>query len=74
MDDYRSVPYAQPIVLERSGASAVIGEPLLYEGELRGVITASAELGERTFSEQDRELLGALRRPGRDRDRARPPA
>ena len=30
-------------VLERSATSAVIGEPLLYEGELRGVITASAE-------------------------------
>jgi signal transduction histidine kinase len=57
VDDYRSVSYAQPIVLERSGASAVIGEPLLYEGELRGVITASAEMGERKFGEQDRELL-----------------
>jgi signal transduction histidine kinase/putative methionine-R-sulfoxide reductase with GAF domain len=55
--DYRTAPFAQPIVLERSGASAAIGEPLLYEGELRGVIIASAEAGERTIGEQDRELL-----------------
>src|SRR3954469_25396334 len=53
VDDYRSVPYAQPTVLERSAAHAVIGEPMLYEGELRGVITASAAIGERTFTEQD---------------------
>jgi len=57
VDDYRTAPYAQPIVLERSTASAVIGEPLLYEGELRGVITASAAIGERTFTEQDRQVL-----------------
>src|SRR5207344_733674 len=53
----RSIPYAQPIVRERSGTRAVIGEPLLYGGELRGVITASIQNEERTFSEQDRQLL-----------------
>jgi signal transduction histidine kinase len=57
VDDYRELPYAQPIILERSGATAVVGEPLLYEGELRGVIVASAEEGERVFNEHDRELL-----------------
>jgi signal transduction histidine kinase/putative methionine-R-sulfoxide reductase with GAF domain len=58
VDDYRSLPYAQPIVVERSsGIGAVIGEPLLYEGELRGVITASTQTEERTFGEQDRQLL-----------------
>ena len=57
VDDYRTVPFAQPIVRERDVARAVIGEPLLYEGELRGVITASIRNEERTFGEQDRQLL-----------------
>lgn len=58
VDDYRSLPYAQPVVVERASETwAVIGEPLLYEGELRGVITAATQTGERTFGEQDRELL-----------------
>ena len=57
VDDYRTVPFAQPIVRERDAARAVIGEPLLYEGELRGVITASIQTEERTFGEQDRQLL-----------------
>jgi signal transduction histidine kinase len=57
VDDYRRVPFAQPVVVERSGARAVIGEPLLYEGELRGVITATIQHEERTFSEQDRQIL-----------------
>jgi signal transduction histidine kinase len=58
VDDYRSVSYAQPVVLERSSRTrAVIGEPLLYEGDLRGVIVATIEDEERTFGEQDRQLL-----------------
>jgi signal transduction histidine kinase/putative methionine-R-sulfoxide reductase with GAF domain len=56
-DDYRAAPFAQPVVVERTTAVAALGEPLIYEGELRGVITASAEPGERTFDEQDREVL-----------------
>jgi signal transduction histidine kinase/putative methionine-R-sulfoxide reductase with GAF domain len=57
VDDYRTAPFAQPIVVERTIASAALGEPLLFEGELRGVITASADPGERTFGEQDRQVL-----------------
>jgi signal transduction histidine kinase len=57
VDDYRTAPFAQPLVVERSMASAAIGEPLLYEGELRGAITVSAEPGERTFGAQDRQIL-----------------
>jgi signal transduction histidine kinase len=57
VDDYRTAPFAQPIVIERTIASAALGEPLLFEGELRGVITASADPGERTFGEQDQQLL-----------------
>ena len=57
VDDYRSLPFAKPTILERSGARAVIGEPLLYEGELRGVITASLHEPDRPFSEQDRHVL-----------------
>jgi signal transduction histidine kinase/putative methionine-R-sulfoxide reductase with GAF domain len=57
VNDYRRAPFAQPLVLKRTDAGAVIGEPLLYEGELRGVITASADVGGRTFGEQDRDLL-----------------
>lgn len=58
VDDYRSIPFAQPTVLERSGARAVLAEPLLYEGELRGVIIASLQEPGRTFTEQDRQLFG----------------
>ena len=58
VDDYHSFPNAQPVVAERSsGTWAVVGEPLLYEGELRGVITAATPSEERTFGEQDRQLL-----------------
>jgi signal transduction histidine kinase len=58
VDDYRSLPHADPTVVERSTEPwAVIGEPLLYEGELRGVITAATPIAERTFGEQDRQLL-----------------
>jgi signal transduction histidine kinase len=57
VDDYRSTPYAHPAVLERAEPRAVIGEPLLYEGELRGVITASIQEPDRKFDEQDRQLL-----------------
>jgi signal transduction histidine kinase len=56
-NDYRAFPQAHPTVLERSAARAVVGEPLLYEGELRGVITAAIHEEGRTFGEQDRQLL-----------------
>jgi len=57
VDDYRRFPRAQPTVLAHNGAHAVIGEPLLFEGELRGVIIASMQEEERRFGEQDRQLL-----------------
>lgn len=57
VDDYRRAPFAHPVVLERDWHRAVIGEPLLHEGELRGVITASVRGAARTFGEPDRRLL-----------------
>ncbi|MBA2354686.1 MAG: GAF domain-containing sensor histidine kinase [Acidobacteria bacterium] len=57
VNDYRGLPYAQPMILARHGTRAVMGEPLLYEGELRGVIMASIQDEERTFGEEDRQLL-----------------
>jgi signal transduction histidine kinase len=58
VDDYHSLPNAQPEVAERSsGTWAVVGEPLLYAGGLRGAITAATQVEERTFGEQDRRLL-----------------
>ena len=58
VNDYQDAPFAHPAVRERAAARAVIGEPLLYEGELRGVITAGTREYDRAFGEQDRELLG----------------
>jgi signal transduction histidine kinase/putative methionine-R-sulfoxide reductase with GAF domain len=57
VDDYPASPYAQTVFLEQTAASAVIGEPLLHEGQLRGVITATIQEPGRSLTEQDRQLL-----------------
>ncbi len=57
VNDYRVWPHASPLVLERTNASAMIAEPLLYRDRLLGVITVSDEGTGRRFTELDRELM-----------------
>jgi PAS domain S-box-containing protein len=57
VNDFRTAPFALPLLLERTGITAVIAEPLLYRGRLVGVITVNRESAERPFTEEDRDLL-----------------
>ena len=63
VNDYRHSPHAHPFILEHSQVSAVLGEPLLYQGRLLGVITLVHEDPRRVFTEQDRELLALFASP-----------
>jgi putative methionine-R-sulfoxide reductase with GAF domain len=56
VNNYRTSPYAIPVVQE-AGISAVLAEPLLYRERLLGVLTvAHREVG-RIFTEEDRARL-----------------
>ncbi|HYL79259.1 MAG TPA: GAF domain-containing protein, partial [Candidatus Acidoferrum sp.] len=57
VNDFRAAPFAPRLLLERTGITAVIAEPLLYHERLVGVITVNRESPERPFTEQDRDLL-----------------
>ncbi len=57
VNDYRTSPYAHPLIRERTGIAAVLAEPLLYRDQLVGVITVNDKGTGRQFGERDRELL-----------------
>ena len=57
INDYRSWPAAVRLVLAHCGITAVLGEPLLYQDHLLGVITVNNEGLARPFTEGDREIL-----------------
>jgi PAS domain S-box-containing protein len=57
VNDYRVSPYASPWILERTGITAVLAEPLLYRDRLVGVISVYHEDPSRRFTEGDREVL-----------------
>ena len=57
VNDYRASPHAPRIVLEQSAISAVLGEPIVYQGRLVGVITLGREGGGPPFNGQDLGLL-----------------
>ena len=57
VNDYRTSPYALPLVLEHSQITAVLAEPLLYHDRLLGVLEVDNEGTDRTFTEEDRNLL-----------------
>jgi signal transduction histidine kinase len=57
VNDLRTSPYAAPIFLERTAATAVMAEPLLHRDRLVGVIVIAKEESGGTFGEHDRELL-----------------
>jgi putative methionine-R-sulfoxide reductase with GAF domain len=59
-------------ILRQKGIRSLLGVPLLVDGEVIGVLHVGT-LVPRIFSETDRRLLAARRRPCRARDRPRPP-
>jgi Amt family ammonium transporter len=58
VNDFRHSPYATPLLLENSTATAVLAEPLLYHDRLVGVINLNRVESHQPFGEEDRELLG----------------
>jgi PAS domain S-box-containing protein len=57
VNDYRTSPYTQGPVLEHTGITAMLAEPLLYRGRLLGVIRVADDKTGRHFTEEDRRLL-----------------
>jgi len=57
VNDYRTSPYALPAMLEGTGITAVLAEPLLYGERLVGVLILFNMGTERSFAEQDRQIL-----------------
>ena len=57
INDYQASPYALSIFIEQTGITAVLAAPLLYRGQLLGVITLNNGATGRLFTEQDRDLL-----------------
>jgi signal transduction histidine kinase/CheY-like chemotaxis protein len=58
VNQYQLSPYAVPGLVPRIGSLAVLAEPLIYRGELLGVITLGNAGTGQLFAEQDHELLG----------------
>lgn len=58
--DYSASAYALPACSERLGTSALLVQPLIYRDRLLGVIALSDQGTERTFTDQDLEMLHLL--------------
>ncbi|HSB79385.1 MAG TPA: PAS domain S-box protein [Candidatus Methylomirabilis sp.] len=58
VNEYPTSPYAQAPVVERTRIRAILAEPLLYRGQLLGVLELLNELPREGFTEEDRQLLG----------------
>ncbi len=56
-NDYRTSPYALPVTAARTAIIAALGEPLLYQDRLLGVIGLAHRGADRSFTDQDRETL-----------------
>lgn len=57
VNDYRTSPYRSPLMVERTGMTAGLAEPLLYRDRLVGVIEIGREGPDQAFTEQDQEIL-----------------
>jgi GAF domain-containing protein/HPt (histidine-containing phosphotransfer) domain-containing protein len=57
VNDYRHWSGANPLFIERTRITAIVAEPLLYRGQLLGVITLNNAETETRFTDQDRTLL-----------------
>jgi len=57
VNDFRTSPYAIPLLTEGTTHTAVLAEPLLFGDRLVGVISINREADQRPFTEEDRQLL-----------------
>ena len=57
VNDYQTSPYAHPVFVEHTGATAILGEPLLYHNRLVGVIVLNNGTTGQDFTTRDQELL-----------------
>ncbi len=57
VNDYQRWPQALPFVVACGTITAVLGEPLLYRDRLLGVLAVDNEGTDRTFTEEDGDLL-----------------
>jgi signal transduction histidine kinase len=57
VNDYQTSPYAHSIFIEHTGATAILGEPLLYHNQLVGVIVLNNGKTGQGFTAQDQEIL-----------------
>lgn len=58
INNYQTSPYAHPLFIEHTGATAILGEPLLYHNRLVEVIVLNNGRTGQPFTAQDRQLLG----------------
>jgi two-component system NarL family sensor kinase len=58
VNDFRTSPYLTPWSVDHTSDTAVLAEPLLYQGRLLGVISLSnIQMPERVFTRADQDLL-----------------
>ena len=57
VNDYQTSPYAHNVFIAHTGATAILGEPLLYHDQLVGVIVLNNGKTGQGFTAQDQELL-----------------
>ena len=60
VNDYRRWPGASRFLLEHTGITAALAEPLVYRGNLVGVMLLDTEEAGRQFTEEDRYSLSLL--------------
>jgi GAF domain-containing protein len=57
VNDFRTSPYAIPLLTEGTTHTAVLAEPLLFGDRLVGVLSIEREADQQPFAEQDRQIL-----------------
>ena len=60
VNDFRTSPYAIPLLTEGSTHTAVLAEPLLFGDRLVGVLSIDREADQRPFTEEDQRLVSLL--------------
>jgi two-component system NtrC family sensor kinase len=57
VNDYRTSPFAHPLLVSKTPITAVLAEPLVYRDRLLGVLTVDSHDGQHPFTDADRHLL-----------------
>ncbi len=57
VDDYRSSPFALPVILQHTTVTMALGQPLLYQDRLLGVIVINSDESRQVFAAEDEETL-----------------